>query len=135
MHCERKIKLRSPKTSYYLIEVVTKAGLTVYIYMIIICYSGARQCIKYHINGLGLVSINLKVEIWHYIPGMKVFRRSADFRSEILMIQYKLCCFKVFNILYINNLVNPYMVLFLSIGFNIWRQKTWFLDLQLQPYT
>jgi len=61
MHCERKIKLRSPKTSYYLIEVVTKAGLTVYIYMIIICYSGARQCIKYHINGL--VYINLKVEI------------------------------------------------------------------------
>jgi len=29
MHCERKLKLRSCNTSYCLIEVVTKAGLTV----------------------------------------------------------------------------------------------------------
>ena len=30
MHCEGKLKLRSHNTSYCLIEVVTKAGLTVY---------------------------------------------------------------------------------------------------------
>jgi len=30
MHCEVKLKLRSHNTSYCLIEVVTKAGLTVY---------------------------------------------------------------------------------------------------------
>jgi hypothetical protein len=30
MHCEGKYKLRSHNTSYCLIEVVTKAGLTVY---------------------------------------------------------------------------------------------------------
>ena len=30
MHCERKLKSRSLNTSYCLIEVVTKAGLTVY---------------------------------------------------------------------------------------------------------
>jgi hypothetical protein len=30
MHCEGKLKLRSHTTSYCLIEVVTKAGLTVY---------------------------------------------------------------------------------------------------------
>ena len=29
MHCEGKLKLRSHNTSYCLIEVVTKAGLTV----------------------------------------------------------------------------------------------------------
>jgi len=29
MHCEGKFKLRSHNTSYYLIEMVTKAGLTV----------------------------------------------------------------------------------------------------------
>ena len=29
MHCERKLKLRQHNTSYCLIEVVTKAGLTV----------------------------------------------------------------------------------------------------------
>jgi len=31
MHCEGKLKLKSDNTSYYLIEVVTKAGLTVII--------------------------------------------------------------------------------------------------------
>ena len=30
MHCEGKLKLRSHNISYCLIEVVTKAGLTVY---------------------------------------------------------------------------------------------------------
>ena len=30
MHCEGKLKLRSHNTSYGLIEVVTKADLTVY---------------------------------------------------------------------------------------------------------
>ena len=30
MHCEGKLKLSSLNTSYYLIEVVTKAGLTIY---------------------------------------------------------------------------------------------------------
>jgi hypothetical protein len=30
MHCEGKLKLMSYNTSYCLIEVVTKAGLTVY---------------------------------------------------------------------------------------------------------
>ena len=29
MYCERKLKLRSHNTSYCLIEVVTKAGLTI----------------------------------------------------------------------------------------------------------
>jgi hypothetical protein len=31
MHCEGKLKLKSHNTSYCLIEVVTKAGLTVHI--------------------------------------------------------------------------------------------------------
>jgi hypothetical protein len=33
MHCEGKLKLKSHNTSYCLIEVVTKAGLTVHIYI------------------------------------------------------------------------------------------------------
>jgi len=32
MGCEGKLKLRSHNTSYYLMEVVIKAGLTVYIF-------------------------------------------------------------------------------------------------------
>jgi len=35
MQCEGKLKLRSYNTSYCLIEVVTKAGLTVYIFMVV----------------------------------------------------------------------------------------------------
>ena len=41
MHCNVNLKLRSPNTSYCLIEVVTKAGLTVvirYMYMYIYTY-------------------------------------------------------------------------------------------------
>jgi hypothetical protein len=34
MHCEGKLKLRSHNISYCLIEVVTKAGLTVHVYVI-----------------------------------------------------------------------------------------------------
>ena len=34
MHCEWKEKLRSHNTSYCLIEVVTKAGLIVYLYLL-----------------------------------------------------------------------------------------------------
>ena len=32
MHCEGKLELRSHNTGYFLIEVVTKAGLTVIIH-------------------------------------------------------------------------------------------------------
>jgi hypothetical protein len=37
MHCEEKLKLRSHNTSYYLIEVVIKAGLTILSLIVNLC--------------------------------------------------------------------------------------------------
>jgi hypothetical protein len=52
MHCEGKIKLRSHNTSYCLVEVVTKAGLTSIHYGIYTNVGLNEACIS-NLRGLG----------------------------------------------------------------------------------
>jgi len=47
MQCEGKLKLRSHNTSYCLIEVVTKAGLTLYIYINVLTIAGNPRKYKF----------------------------------------------------------------------------------------
>jgi hypothetical protein len=65
MHCEGKFKLRSHNTSYCLIEVVTKAGLTVYpsiaTFLLYICNRNIADILTAHFMLNNKQSINQSI--------------------------------------------------------------------------